>query len=106
VNSSFIRVISISPLLNDEVNAFLVLLLFVTQLSAKQSPIIHMMMKNTFYLLLVLFVGLINSQAFSQEQPYNYKAEVKYKLTWQSDSTDKSSVKSEFMTLLIGDTQS
>lgn len=65
-----------------------------------------MMTKNTFYLLLALFAGLISSQAFSQQQPYQYKVEVKYKLTFQPDSTDKSSIKSEFMTLLIGDTQS
>src|SRR5690606_9550197 len=62
--------------------------------------------KKYFLLLLALFAGLISSQAFSQQQPYQYKVEVKYKLTFQPDSTDKSSVKSEFMTLLIGDTQS
>lgn len=63
-------------------------------------------MENTFYLQLVLFVGLINSQAFSQEQPYQYDVEVKYRLISQPDSTDRNSVQTEFMTLLIGKAQS
>jgi len=63
-------------------------------------------MKPNSYSALLLFTSLISLQAFSQQQPYQYQVEVIYKLTSQPDSTDKKSIKEEFVTLLIGNAQS
>ena len=43
---------------------------------------------------------------YAQQQPHHYDIEAIYKKTWQPDSTDVKSSKSEFMTLLIGNEQS
>jgi len=59
-------------------------------------------MKSVYFVLL-LITGF---RAFSQQQPYKYQIEVQYKLTSQPDSTDKQSIKEEFVSLLIGDAQS
>lgn len=55
---------------------------------------------------LFLICLVIYSNLFAQKQPYNYDVEVKYKMTYQPDSTDGKSIQSEFMTLLIGKEQS
>ena len=57
-----------------------------------------------YYLFLIYLI--ISSNLFGQKQPYNYEVEVKYKMTYQSDSADKKSIQSEFMTLLVGKGQS
>ena len=58
---------------------------------------------KSIYLVLLLLIGF---RAFSQQQPYPYQIEVKYKMRSQPDSTDKQNIKEEFVSLLIGDAQS
>jgi len=58
---------------------------------------------KSIYLVLLLIAGF---RAFSQQQPYPYQIEVKYKLRSQPDSTDKQNINEEFVSLLIGDAQS
>lgn len=61
-------------------------------------------MKISILTFATLLIG--GFSAFSQEQPYQYDLEVKYRLISQPDSTDKNSMQTEFMTLLIGKAQS
>lgn len=48
----------------------------------------------------------VTGTVFAQQQPYRYNIEVTYKMTFQPDSTDKSSVENEFVSLFIGKEQS
>lgn len=43
---------------------------------------------------------------WSQNQPYKYTLQVIYKMTWQPDSTNMGDMQNEYMTLLIGQSQS
>ena len=66
-----------------------------------------MFLINKPYMVFILSAKtLFSLPTFSQQQPYHYQLEVKYKMTSQPDSTDKQSIKDEFMTLLIGKAQS
>lgn len=63
-----------------------------------------MFFKNTFIVFLqFLFIAITCS---AQTQPYDYNLQVNYKMTYQPDSTDEKSNKTEVMSLLIGKEQS
>jgi GLPGLI family protein len=65
--------------------------------------------RNVCLTVRILPVGmllLIAGSVFAQQQPYPYNIEVIYKMTFQSDSANKNSVESEFVSLFIGNEQS
>ncbi len=56
-------------------------------------------------LIFLLHLVVIDSSQ-GQEQPYHYDIQVNYVLTYQFDSTNKSSIRSDFFNLFIGNDQS
>ena len=57
-------------------------------------------MKIIYFLFLIFFIGI---NAYSQKLKDNFNYKVIYKLTYQIDSTDLGSEKTEYMTLFLGD---